>query len=332
MADTEGMGEWTEPSRVRLSGATLDHRALAARLAANGCEHVADVLREVVDAPAAPRRLTLPDDVLAPEPPMIVGVLNVTPDSFYDGGRHRSVADAVAHAVQMEREGAAIIEIGGEKAGPGEAVTEDEELRRVLPVIEGIRARSTLPISIDTRNPEVARRAVLAGSAIVNDVNGTRDGAMREVVAGSGAAVVVMHIQGEPRVHQPDPRYDSVISEVTDFLHERIETLKGDGVAPDRIIVDPGPGFGKTAGQDIDMLREWAQLRGFPQALMLAVSRKRVIGDTLAIALEDRLGPGLALTGFLMGAGVDLIRTHDVGETAKAVRLVWPLIAARTVG
>ena len=317
-----GESDVTSRQNLLMSGSLASFRGCVLALADGGWSSEADLLKEVVEAPDSTRLLRLPDRTISFEVPAVVGVLNVTPDSFFDGGRDRGVQDSVSRGLRMIDDGATIVEVGGEKAGPGEPVTVAEELRRVLPVIEGLKVQPGVLVSIDTRKPEVARRAIEAGAGIVNDINGMRDPKMREVVAGSSAAVVVMHIQGEPRVHQPRPAYDSVIGDVSQVLHAQIEALKSDGIEPARLAIDPGPAFGKSTPQDLSLLAHWAELRGFPQPVMLAVSRKRFIGETLDLPVEKRLRPTLALTAFLIGQGVDLIRAHDVPETVQTVNMI----------
>ena len=218
----------------------------------------------------------------------------------------------------MEAEGADIIEIGGEKAGPGVPVGTEEELNRVIPVIQGIRRRSAVLISVDSRKPEVARAAAAYGADILNDINGMRDPEMRRSIAETDLAVVIVHIQGQPRVHHPNPVYDSVMGNIVQFLHRRILECGADGIGSDRIAIDPGPSLGKNVNHDLQLMRSYGELRGFPQPNMLAVSRKRFVGTVLDEAeASDRLEGSLALAAYAMTQGVDMIRTHDVAATCK---------------
>jgi dihydropteroate synthase len=277
------------------------------------------LLHEVVNAPSAERKLRLPRGELAFERTRIAGILNVTPDSFYDGGRYYTIESALRRVDEMEAEGAEIVEVGGEKAGPGDPVSVDEELRRVIPVIEAIRRRSNIIISIDTYKPTVAQRAVEAGADIVNSIDGMRSKELRRIAAETGAGVVIMHIQGEPRVHQPHPYYRSVMGDIVQFLHTRITDCIADGIAPSAIVIDPGPGFGKTTSHDLQVLRDLGELRGFPYPTMLATSRKRFIGEVLNMPPDGRLEGSLATVAYGLTRGVEIVRTHDVGATRRVI-------------
>jgi len=311
------------PSSVLISGSKPALVALAATLSSTSFPAEGTLLLEVVSSPSRSPTLRFRSRLLTFNRPYVIGVLNVTPDSFFDGGRHSSVGAAVQRAAEMEGEGADILEIGGEKAGPGEPVGVDQELRRVIPVIKGVRARSEVPISVDTRKPEVARAAATEGADIVNDINGARDLAMIRVVAETGLALVIVHIQGEPRVHQPNPIYHSVMGDVVQFLHERILECETQGIGPDRIAIDPGPSFSKGVDHDLELIREYGELRGFPQPNVLAVSRKRFIGITLDdVGPEDRLEGSLALAAYAVTLGANMIRTHDVAATKKVISVL----------
>jgi len=256
--------------------------------------------------------------------PLIMGVVNVTPDSFSDGGRFASEAAAVSHALSLVEQGADILDIGGESTRPGaEPVAESEELARVVPVIAAVRARWDGPISVDTLKPAVARAAVGAGATIWNDVNALRaDGAL-QAAAELGCGVVLMHMQGEPRTMQADPRYDDVVEEVRAFLAERADAAITAGVARERIWLDPGVGFGKRLEHNLALIRGLDRIAelGFP--VVLGVSRKRFIQavDPSAEAATDRLGGSLAaaLEGADRGAAV--LRVHDVRETVQALKV-----------
>lgn len=265
--------------------------------------------------------INLPRGPLELDRVRIMGILNRTPDSFYDHGRYLSLNNAVARAEEMLAEGADIIDVGGEKAGPGEPVSADEEIRRVVPVIEALRHRHDVPISVDTFKPEVARRAVEAGADIINSIGGFADPEMRRVAVETGAGAVVMHIRREPRVADPDPVYADVVEDVRSFLVQRVEQCLADGIRPDRIIVDPGPGFGKTADQDIVILRRLDAFTELPYPVLLAVSRKRFIGEVLGLGTEDRLEGSLAVAAWGTLHGVRIVRTHDVKATGRVVRM-----------
>jgi len=271
----------------------------------------------------------------------IMGVLNVTPDSFSDGGRWVDVGAAVAHGLAMVRDGAEIIDIGGESTRPGaEPVGEAEELRRVLPVIEGMRnaecgtrgdgAAGMSPcfvLSIDTMKPGVARAAVAAGAAIINDVTGLRDPAMREAVRETGAAAIAMHMQGEPRTMQAAPHYADVIGEIGESFRQTFDACLACGIDPMRLAFDPGIGFGKTLEHNLALLREVASLRAVGRPLVLGVSRKSFIGKVLGSgAMEDRAWPTVALTSFLRERGAQVLRVHDVKANAHALRMTEAIL------
>lgn len=250
-----------------------------------------------------------------------MGVLNVTPDSFSDGGKHFSCEDAVARAKQMIAEGADIIDIGGESTRPGaEPVTEQEELRRVLPVIEALRGQT---ISIDTSKPEVARQAAVAGAAIINDVTGFRNEQMLRVAADAGATICIMHMLGEPRTMQIAPQYDDVVGEVTGFLLKQAHAAQVAGISREKIWLDPGIGFGKTLEHNIALLGAIPKLADTGYKAVIGASRKSFIGK---IADEpdasNRLAGSLAAAIFAASRGAHILRIHDVAETRQALR-VW---------
>lgn len=269
----------------------------------------------------APDRLLLPSGTLPLDRVQIMGILNRTPDSFYDGGRYSSLESAVTRAVRMAEEGAGIIDVGGEKAGPGAAVSVQEEIERVVPAIEAVVRETGLAVSVDTFKPEVARPAVEAGASIINGIDGFRDPAMRRVAAETGAAAVIMHIQGQPRVANPNPVYGDVAVEVRDFLVQQAQACERDGISPDRIVIDPGPGFGKTSEHDIAVLRRLDLLTALPYPVLLAVSRKKFIGDLLGLPVEERLEGSLAVTAWAVMQGARIVRTHDVLATTRVVRM-----------
>ena len=256
--------------------------------------------------------------------PRIMGILNVTPDSFSDGGTLAGVADAVARARAMAVD-ADILDIGGESTRPGAAeVSVAEEMDRVIPVITAIReAGTTTPISIDTRKAKVAEAALAAGADMVNDVTALRfDPDMAHVVAGAGVPVCLMHSQGRPETMQDDPRYDAVTFDVFDHLMERIAAAEEAGIARDRIITDPGIGFGKTLQHNVRLLREIAVYHDLGLPILLGASRKRFIGTiTGAEVASGRLGGSLAVALHGAGQGVQLLRVHDTKETRQAISL-----------
>jgi dihydropteroate synthase len=260
---------------------------------------------------------------------IVMGIVNVTPDSFTDGGMYLTTDDAVRHGARLVDEGADVLDIGGESTRPGaEAVDADEELRRVIPVIEGLtEMQQTTPISIDTRKPEVARAALEAGARIVNDVTAGRDGAMLETVADTDAGIVLMHMLGEPQTMQDDPRYDDVVAEVHEFLRERIEAAVFAGIAEERVCIDPGIGFGKNVEHNLALLRSVSALRLLGAAVMVGASRKRFIGVlTGAEDPADRLEGSLAAAVLAASLGADVVRVHDVAPTVRALRVADAIV------
>ena len=252
-----------------------------------------------------------------------MGILNVTPDSFFDGGRHLQVESAVAAARRMVAEGAAIVDVGGESTRPGsERVSLEEELGRVLPVLEQVAGE--VPLSIDTSKAEVARRALALGAELVNDVTALRgDPAMIEVVAEAGAYLCLMHMQGQPRTMQVAPRYADVVSEVTAFLEERLSFAVSQGVPEERICLDPGIGFGKTVAHNVELLRRLDAIAALGRPVLVGVSRKSTLGRLLGDP-EARTGPlsaSLAAAVCAYERGATILRVHDVKETVEALRV-----------
>jgi dihydropteroate synthase len=262
--------------------------------------------------------------------PVVMGVLNVTPDSFSDGGRFLDADAAVAAAERMAEDGAAIIDVGGESTRPGSApVDEAEELRRVMPVIERLAGRLQVPLSIDTRKPGVMRRALEAGASIVNDVGALRAPGAVEAVAGSGAAVCLMHMQGEPGTMQDAPRYADVVGEVRDFLGRRAAECVASGIDRARIAIDPGFGFGKTLEHNLALLAGLPALAADGLPLVVGLSRKRMIGALTGRGDGDRLAGSLAAAVIAAQNGARIVRAHDVRETSDALRVVAAAAAMR---
>ena len=264
---------------------------------------------------------------------LIMGILNVTPDSFSDGGQWLRPEAAVAHAEQMVREGAAIIDVGGESTRPGaQSVKETEELRRIIPVIEELAQKTgygeQFVVSVDTMKPTVARKAVAAGAAIINDVGGLRDDAMVEAVKETGAAVVIMHMQGEPRTMQTAPHYEDVAREVREFFCAAYERCLRCGVPAPQIAFDPGIGFGKTVEHNLTLLRRLPELAVDGRPLVCGVSRKSFLGKvTGATATDDRLWPTVALTSYARERGARIFRVHDVKPNSEALRMTEAILA-----
>ena len=258
---------------------------------------------------------------------LIMGILNVTPDSFSDGGRFLSPDAAVERALAMEKEGADIIDVGGESSRPGaEPVPVEEELRRVLPVLERLRGKLRIPISIDTTKAEVAEAALRAGASIVNDISALRfDPAMAPLVAKFGAGLVLMHMLGTPKTMQQAPHYEDVVTEVRDFLAERAQYAQSQGIPREAIAVDPGIGFGKTVEHNLELLRRLPELveLGFP--VLVGPSRKSFIGAILGFGVEERLEGTLAACAVAVVRGADILRVHDVKEVRRAADLALHL-------
>ena len=252
-----------------------------------------------------------------------MGILNVTPDSFSDGGRYAALDAALERAREIVAEGAAIIDVGGQSTRPGALVVEVSlEIARVVPVIEGIAASCDVAISIDTSKPSVMSAAVAAGACIINDVYALREPHARAIAAETQAGVCLMHMQGEPRTMQDSPHYNDVVAEVMEFLaHERRECLEA-GVASDAIALDPGFGFGKNLEHNLTLLRELPRFAALRAPLLIGVSRKSVVGKILGKGVKDRLYGGLGLAALAVANGARIIRTHDVGPTVDAVQSV----------
>ncbi|WP_243050852.1 dihydropteroate synthase [Dyella sp. RRB7] len=279
-----------------------------------------DLFAPVLDCAGRPLRL---------DRPRVVGILNVTPDSFSDGGSHVGVEDAVAHGLRLVEEGADMLDIGGESTRPGaDDVPVEEELRRVLPVIEQLAARTTVPLAIDTSKPEVMRAAVAAGAGMINDVYALRrDGAM-EAVAELGVPVCLMHMQGEPRSMQAEPHYDDVVGEVHRFLTDRLFACELAGIDRRKVMVDPGFGFGKTLEHNLALLRALERFAKLGSGVYVGLSRKSMIG-----AMTGRQLPAERATGSVAAAliavqrGARMVRVHDVAATVDALA-VWHAVQA----
>ena len=255
---------------------------------------------------------------------LVMGIVNVTPDSFSDGAMFASADDAVAHGARLVDEGADLVDVGGESTRPGsDPIEADEELLRVVPVIEGlVKARPGTLLSVDTRKPEVASAALDAGASVVNDIAGGRNSALLETVSRTGAGVILMHMLGEPKTMQDDPRYDDVVAEVHEFLRERIEAAVFAGIPEERVCIDPGIGFGKTVDHNLALLRAVPALRMLGAAVMVGASRKGFIGTLTGV--EDpaaRLEGSLAVAVLAAAHGADLVRVHDVEATVRALKV-----------
>jgi dihydropteroate synthase len=256
-----------------------------------------------------------------------MGVVNVTPDSFSDGGMSHDPEAAIAHGRELAAAGAEILDVGGESTRPGaEAVPEGEELRRVVPVIQGLVAADG-EVSVDTSKAAVAAAALDAGAGIVNDVTALRgDPEMAALCAERGATVVLMHMRGEPRTMQEDPRYDDVVAEVKAFLAERLQAATAAGIAEERVWLDPGIGFGKTAAHNMELLRRLGELRELGRPLVIGTSRKSFIGKVDGSAAGERLGGTIASSVLAAAEGAEVLRVHDVAEVRQALTVAAAIL------
>jgi dihydropteroate synthase len=260
--------------------------------------------------------------------PLVMGIVNVTPDSFSDGGAHADVDAAVAHGLKLAAEGADVLDVGGESTRPGAAdVSLEDELARVIPVIERLARETTLPISVDTSKPEVMRAAVAAGAGMINDVRALRaDGAL-DAAAAAGVPVVLMHMQGEPRTMQAAPDYDDVVADVHRFLAERLFAAEMAGIPKKKLVVDPGFGFGKTSAHNLLLLRQLSKLADLGVPVLAGLSRKRTLGELTGRDVGDRVHASVAAAVLAAEYGARILRVHDVAATVDALK-VWQAVAA----
>ena len=254
------------------------------------------------------------------EKPLVMGVVNVTPDSFSDGGRFEDAEAAIAHALSLIEDGADILDVGGESSRPGAApVSVEEELRRVLPVVRQLR---DVPVSVDTRRPEVMRAALDFGASMINDIEALSAPGALEAVAKSDCAVCLMHKQGEPATMQRDPHYDDVVGEVKAFLEQRVKAAQGAGIAAGRIVVDPGFGFGKTVAHNLELLRHLEKFSSLKLPVLAGLSRKSSLEKITGRAVGERLAGSLAMALLALQGGARILRVHDVKETRDVIS-VW---------
>ena len=267
--------------------------------------------------------------ILRLDRPQVMGIVNVTPDSFSDGGAHDTTDAAVAHALRLVEEGTDLLDIGGESTRPGAAEVEvEEELRRVVPVIERLAAQVAVPISIDSSKPEVMRAAVQAGAGMINDVYGLRREGALDAAAALGVPVVLMHMQGEPRSMQAAPQYDDVVGEVHRFLAERIFAAEMAGIPKQRIVVDPGFGFGKDTAHNLQLLAQFERFIELGVPVLAGLSRKRSIGELTGRDVPaDRVAGSVAAHLIAAQRGAAIVRVHDVAATVDALK-VWNAVAA----
>ena len=253
-----------------------------------------------------------------------MGIVNVTPDSFFDGGKYSDPSAAIDHAHQLIAEGAEIIDIGGESTRPGATpVSARDELARVLPIIQHLSSSKPVVISIDTQKTEVAREAIAAGADIINNIAAaTADARIWEIAASTGAGYIAMHMQGDPQSMQKNPRYENVVREIRDFFARQFEQLTAAGVSREQIVFDVGIGFGKTLQHNLQLLARLDEARAAKRPMLLGVSRKSFMGRLLKLEAEQRLAPALACSVWAASRGVEIFRTHDVAETAAALRML----------
>lgn len=271
-------------------------------------------------------RLQCGSRVLDLSAPAVMGVLNVTPDSFSDGGKFFDLNAALERAAQMVSEGAAVIDVGGESTRPGAAIVSvDQELQRVAPVIEAICKRHDVLVSVDTSKPEVMHAAVAAGAGLINDVRALSEPGSLQAAANSGVAVCLMHMQGQPQSMQDAPQYDDVPAEVSAFLRTRVQACINAGIAHERLVIDPGIGFGKSLEHNLALLAQLPMLHRLKLPVLIGVSRKSLIGAVLGQPIAQRVHGGLALATAAVLAGAKIIRTHDVAATLDVVRMAHAL-------
>jgi dihydropteroate synthase len=263
--------------------------------------------------------------------PLVMGVVNVTPDSFSDGGLNLDPAKAIAHARKLIEEGADVLDIGGESSRPGaQAVPADEELRRIVPVLRDLRG-ARVPVSVDTMKPEVMRAALGEGAAMINDINALRAPGALEAVAASDAGVCLMHMQGEPRTMQQDPTYGDVVGEVGAYLRERAAVAEAAGIARERIVIDPGFGFGKKPAHNLELLRRLHELATLGYPLLAGLSRKSTLGAITGRPPAERGAASIAAALLAVERGARIVRVHDVAATKDALA-VWSAVSAGVPG
>ncbi|MFQ5470364.1 MAG: dihydropteroate synthase [Gammaproteobacteria bacterium] len=279
-----------------------------------------------------PQTLDCAGNILDLGAPHVMGILNVTPDSFSDGGSFVTVDQARNRALEMISEGASIIDVGGESTRPGaQPVPVSEELDRVIPVIEAVAAETTAPISVDTSKPEVMAEAVSAGASIINDVNALREEGALRVAAELNVPICIMHMKGRPRTMQEQPSYENVVSEVVNYLNERVDACVAAGIQREKILIDPGFGFGKLLEHNLSLLHNLHMFDAIKLPVVVGVSRKSMIGQILDKSLEDRLYGSIALAAVAVLNGAAIIRAHDVKATYDAIRVASAVIHAGNI-
>lgn len=262
--------------------------------------------------------------------PQVMGILNVTPDSFSDGGTHNSLNDAVNHAAKLIAEGASIIDIGGESTRPGASdVSIDEELQRVVPVVEAIRQRFDVWISVDTSKAQVITESANAGASIINDIRSLQEPGALEAAAKTGLPVCIMHMQGDPKTMQQSPHYENVVMDVDRFLQENIQRCVDAGIEKNQIILDPGFGFGKNLAHNYQLLAHLSELHHFGLPILAGMSRKSMVGQLLNVPPQERVAGSVACAVIAAMQGAQIIRVHDVKETVDAMKVVQATLSAK---
>lgn len=324
----------TDTTDVLLMGTVRALRRAAEGLSRQpfGLRDIAREIREALDAAESPegrRTLKLREHTLElGKRTYIMGIVNVTPDSFSDGGQHTTVQAAVDHARRLVDEGADIIDIGGESTRPGaQSVPVEEELERVIPVVERLAPRIPVPISVDTYKAEVAEAALASGAHMINDISALRlDTRLGEVVARAGVPVVLMHMKGLPRNMQENPQYDSVIGEILGFLRDAVARAESCGIPREKIIIDPGIGFGKTVEHNLEILRRLGEFRSLGLPILVGTSRKSLIGKVLNLPVDQRLEGTAATVALAIASGADIVRVHDVRYMARVARMADAIV------
>jgi dihydropteroate synthase len=322
------LAEGTERLRVIMMGTLTQFRLVIRNFDRQpfGLKALAGELRAVIDSAIGPRERVLEaggHELTMGGRTLVMGVINTTPDSFSDGGSFDTLEKARARALEMEKAGADIVDIGGESTRPGaDPLPLAEELRRTVPLIESLAGELGVPISIDTYKSEVAARALDAGASILNDISALRfDEALAPLAAERGVPVILMHMQGEPRNMQENPRYDDVVADIARFLRERAAAAIEAGISPEKVLVDPGIGFGKTVEHNLEILRRIEEFHSLSYPLVLGTSRKRFIGSVLDRPVDERLMGTAATVAFAVARGVEVVRVHDVEEMVEVVRM-----------
>jgi dihydropteroate synthase len=280
--------------------------------------------------PVHPRILRCGERTLDLSTPQVMGIVNVTPDSFSDGGRYLGVEAAVEHGLRLAEEGATILDIGGESTRPGsEAVPLHEELRRVVPVVERLARQTKAVVSVDTTKPEVMRQVVAAGAGLINDICALQEPGALEAAAATSCAVCLMHMQGEPRTMQQAPAYRDVVAEVGSFLADRVKACRAAGIEPYRLCLDPGFGFGKTVAHNLELLANLRRLAESGLPLLVGVSRKSTLGTLIGRNTGERVHASVAAAVLAVVNGADIVRVHDVAATVDALKVTAAVLGAR---